>query len=254
MGEKADRDLLLIGRKPVLELTRRRPGLIQSVRILRDAELSEELEKALAMLRSSGVDVLRVEREEFFRYGADGNHQGVLALLHPRRSFSLDDLISRSQQPGRSKVLVVLDQLHDPHNLGAILRVAEASGADGIVLTEARTVTVTPAVRKVSAGASELIPIATVINLSRALQQLKKAGFWVIGTVAEKGTASLFSTEIPLPSAVVFGSEGEGMRKLTKDICDVLVTIPIAGDIESLNVNQAASVLLYELFRRRQKI
>ena len=162
----------------------------------------------------------------------------------------LEKLIEQSLK--RNKLIVVLDEVTDPHNLGAVMRAAETSGADGIIVTTDRSVKLTSAAVRASAGACEFIPMVSVGNLQRALKELKKSGYWVVGLDGGPGTQDLYKTKIPSPLVVVLGSEGKGIRVLTAKECDLLVAIPMEGFIESLNVSQAASVFLYEIMRRRR--
>ncbi|HQH26026.1 MAG TPA: 23S rRNA (guanosine(2251)-2'-O)-methyltransferase RlmB [Oligoflexia bacterium] len=244
------RDRAVLGRKGVLELLRENASLLEAIYVADRAVLSEDLRTALAQAGEQGVPVKRCSREFLQRFGAEVNDQGIAALLRERRVWSVDEVIRAGLKPGAAGVLVVLDQIVDPQNLGSITRAAEAAGADGILYPKRRSAPVTAAVRKASAGASELIPMAAVTNLSRVLETLKRQGYWIAGAALGERTRVLYEAEIPRPAAFVFGSEGEGLRRLTASMCDVLIEIPMPGRIQSLNVGQAAAVVLFEALRR----
>lgn len=192
-----------------------------------------------------------VSRDELDERFPSANHQGIVVSLRPSAGSSLNELL---QGEGQS-VIIALDQVQDPHNVGAIFRAAECFGAAGVVLCKDRSAKLTNASRKVSAGASELVPWAQVTNLSRAIEQAKKKGFWVIAASAsddEVEATDISSLDVPWPVFLVLGSEGRGVRQGVQKLCDLLVQIPMRGKLDSLNVSQAASVLLFELDRKKQ--
>lgn len=240
--------IYLFGRRPVQEVLLHAPKRVQEL-ILEERLVSETLPGDLRRaLKSFRGEIKRWPREKIEELDL-GNHQGVLARLSPRGESSLEEIIdSAKKQP--SRVVLVLDEISDPQNLGSIFRAAEAFSVAGIVLTKRRSATITGTVVRVSAGASELLPIATVANLQRALETMQKAGIWVIGTELGEEAKSLSNTKLSYPLALVFGSEGEGMRDLTRKLCDELVEIPLTGRMQSLNVNQATSIVLYEASRQ----
>lgn len=176
------------------------------------------------------------------------HHQGIAARVGPFPYVDLVDLIDRAT--GNAGPIVVLDEIQDPANLGSILRVAECLGAAGVILTKDRCVSVTPAVEKAAAGGSAHVPVARVVNLARAVEQLKKAGYWVYAAEAGNGV-SLYSLVLSGKMAFVLGSEGKGIRRLVLEKCDHLVSVPMIGRISSLNVAQTASILLAESLRQR---
>ncbi|MBE9116347.1 23S rRNA (guanosine(2251)-2'-O)-methyltransferase RlmB [Lusitaniella coriacea LEGE 07157] len=200
--------------------------------------------------KGSGTVVDEVEPHRLNQIVRAVNHQGVVAQVSPYRYLDLGELIegarSRSEQP----VLVVAEGIADPHNLGAIIRTAEAIGAQGLIIPQRRAVGITSTVVKVAAGALENISIARVVNLSRALEELKEAGFWIYGTTAE-GDKPIHSVDFSGAVALVIGSEGKGLNLLTQGRCDVLISIPLAGKTPSLNASVAAAMTLYEVYRQR---
>jgi 23S rRNA (guanosine2251-2'-O)-methyltransferase len=179
-------------------------------------------------------------------------HQGVVAELAPRRQPDEDDLARMVEAAGRELLLLALDGVQDPHNLGACLRTAEATGVHAVVAPRDRAVGLTPAARKVAAGAAEIVPFVQVTNLARTLRSLKTAGAWVVGT--EGGAdRELFDADLTGPLVLVMGAEGSGMRRLTRECCDLTVRLPMRGAVESLNVSVATGIVLYEALRQRRQ-
>lgn len=178
-------------------------------------------------------------------------HQGLAARIRPQGALSEDDLLEKLSTLKTPPFLLVLDNIQDPHNLGACLRSADATGVNAIIIPKDRSAKLTPAVRKVASGAAESVPIVEVTNLARYLETLKKQGIWIIGATAEP-TESLYEVDLKGPIALVFGAEGTGMRRLTAEHCDILMRIPMFGVVQSLNVSVAVGVCLYEAVRQRQ--
>jgi 23S rRNA (guanosine2251-2'-O)-methyltransferase len=200
--------------------------------------------------KTKGTVVDEVDNFRLNQITHNANHQGIAAQVAPYHYWELGDLIDKAKAQSTAPVLVIIDSITDPHNLGAIIRTAEAFGAQGMVLPQRRVAGITSTVMKVAAGALEHFPVARVVNLSRALETLKESGFWIYGTVAGKHTA-LHQTEMTEPMGLVIGSEGEGLSLLTQRHCDHLITIPLAGKTPSLNASVAAAISLYEVFRQR---
>lgn len=198
--------------------------------------------------RSRGVAVQSVERQRLD--ALTGRHQGVVAEAAPFRYASLEDLLDAARHSATTPLILVLDTLQDPQNFGSLLRTAAAVGAHGAIIPEHRAVGVTPAVAKASAGATERLRIARVGNLTRALETLKSAGFWIVGLDARAETSQL-EADLSGPLAVVVGGEGKGVRPLVRQACDFVVKLPMPGQIESLNAAVAGSILLYEVLRQR---
>lgn len=182
---------------------------------------------------------------------ADGkNHQGVIAEVEIPSVHSESDLKHRIQTLSTPPFFLVLDQVQDPHNLGACLRTANAAGVHGIIITKDNSSGITPAVCKVACGAAETVPVYQVTNLARTLRWLKEQNIWIVGTTGET-EQSIFSADLTMPLAIVMGTEGTGMRRLTREQCDFLVKIPMVGQVESLNVSVAAGIMIYEVFKQR---
>jgi 23S rRNA (guanosine2251-2'-O)-methyltransferase len=179
-------------------------------------------------------------------------HQGVVAEYNAPKSFNEDDLFSLLEQLEGTPLLLVLDGVTDPHNLGACLRTAEGAGVNAVIAPKDNAVGLTPAARKVASGAAETVPFMQVTNLVRTIEKLKKLGIWFIGT-SDKAHGDLYTYDFKSPSAIVMGAEGKGLRRLTEEHCDSLISIPMAGQVSSLNVSVATGVCLYEVVRQRQK-
>ena len=206
------------------------------------------LQRLIEDCRRLNVPVRFIERSELDRMAGHVGHQGVVAVTSSKQYNDLDDVIAAKR--GEHSLLVVLDGIEDPHNLGAILRTADSAGADGVVIPERRAVGVTGTVTKTSAGASEHIPVAKVTNIARTVEELKDRNIWTVG-LDEKGKQSYEALDYRMDCALVLGAEGKGLHDLVKRKCDFLVSIPMLGHVSSLNVSVAAGVVLYEIVRQR---
>lgn len=238
----------IYGRRPVQEALRHASKRVIEV-VLAEHGGRGGLEDLAAAARQAGVRLRLAAEDELERLAPDAVHQGAFAYVRPREPVSLDELAAAGKN-GRG-LIVALDHVTDPHNFGAVLRAVECAGADGVLVSKSGSSPVTPVVRKSSAGASELVPLCIAANLVQALEKLKSAGFWIVGTALDERSVPLYQAEIPTPAVIVIGSEGKGIRRLTAEKCDVLLQIPLAGMIQSLNVSQAAAVVLFEAARRR---
>jgi 23S rRNA (guanosine2251-2'-O)-methyltransferase len=213
----------------------------------------ERIEQIVQLARSRGVPVRFEEREQVDRLAGTREHQGVVALAAARPAASLEDLLSRSARQDTQKgLLVLLDGIEDPQNLGAIVRTALAAGAAGVVIPERRAVGLTESVSRASAGALEHLPVARVTNLARAMEELKEAGYWLVG-LEERAQRSYTEADFTGPVGIVLGSEGKGLHELVRKRCDFLVSIPTTGPVRSLNVSVAAGVVLFEAVRQRRQ-
>lgn len=211
------------------------------------------LERLVALCRQSGVRVRQESREQLTQLAQTPGHQGVVALVRPQEIMSIEDLFEPAPAfPGASRLLLALDGVEDPQNLGALLRVADGAGVDGVVLTERRSAPLSPVAVKASAGATEHLRIARVVNLVRALEELKQRNLWIIG-LDERGTDDYDTFDLTGDCVIVLGREGAGLHDLVRRTCDHLLRIPMAGGVSSLNVSAAGAVVLYEAFRQRRK-
>src|SRR5712671_4155191 len=242
----------LYGVNPLLEALRAGDRIPSEI-ILAEGARDERLRELIELAGIRNVALKRVPRATMDRAIGNTNHQGVMARIAPARYADVDDLLSSiATRVGseREPLIVVLDGVEDPRNLGALLRTAECAGVDGVFIPERRAAGLTEAVAKAAAGAVEHVPVARATNLSRLIEQLKERNVWVVGAVAD---AALNYTEWDWtrPSAVVLGGEGAGLHRLVRENCDVLVRIPVLGRIQSLNVSVAAGIVLYEALRQR---
>ncbi len=204
----------------------------------------------IAQAKDNGTVVDEVEPKRLDQITNRANHQGIAAQIAPYSYSELSELIEKAKSSSEQPVIIVADSINDPHNLGAIIRTAESIGAQGLVIPQRRAVGITSTVMKVAAGALETFGVARVVNLSRALEELKTAGFWIYGTAAN-GSQPLHTVQFSGAVVLVVGSEGEGLSLLTQRCCDVLVSIPLGGNTPSLNASVATGMALYEIYRQR---
>jgi len=203
-----------------------------------------------ALAQRAGVQVSTADDATLDRLAGGERHQGVVAEVQPRAGDPETQLEEALEAAGQAPLLLVLDGVQDPHNLGACLRSADAAGVAAVIVPRDRAAGLTPVVRKVAAGAAETVPLVAVVNLARTLRDLKERGIWLVGT-DDAADRTLYEADLKGPVAVVLGSEGEGLRRLTRECCDQLVAIPMAGAVESLNVSVATGVALFEAVRQR---
>ena len=208
------------------------------------------LQRLAAQAKEAGAVVVPVDRRKLDAMSTTHSHQGIIALAAARDYFSIDEILQEAADRGEAPLIVICDELADPHNLGAILRSAECAGAHGVIIPKRRSVGLTATVAKASAGAVEYMKVARVTNITAAIEELKKKGVWIFGTAAE-GSIPMYQADLKGAAAIVIGSEGDGMSRLVRQTCDVTVHIPMKGRITSLNASAAASILLYEAVRQR---
>ena len=244
----AEADGLIEGRNAVTEALRAGTH-IDKIFIAR-GETDKTLGHIASTARAAGVVVVEADRRKLDYMSATKAHQGVIALAAVREYASVEDILSAARERGEAPLLVVCDEISDPHNLGAIIRTAECVGAHGVIIPKRRSAGLTAVVDKTSAGALEHMAVARVPNLVAAIETLKKNGLWIYGTAAE-GSNELWKTDLTGPACIVIGSEGAGISRLVREKCDFLVSIPLRGQISSLNASAAAAVLLYEALRQR---
>ena len=215
-----------------------------------DGDTDRSLQRLAAQAKEAGAVVVPVDRRKLDAMSFTRVHQGVIALAAAHDYCTLDDILEEAAARGQAPLIVICDELSDPHNLGAILRSAECAGAHGVVIPKRRSVGLTATVAKASAGAVEYMKVARVTNISAAIAELKERGVWVYGTAAE-GSIPMYQADLKGPAAIVIGNEGDGMSPLVRKNCDQMVSIPMNGRISSLNASAAASILLYEAVRQR---
>lgn len=215
-----------------------------------DGDTDRGLQRLAAEAKDAGAVVVSVDRRKLDAMSFTHAHQGVIALAAAHAYFTVDDILEEAASRGEAPLIVICDELSDPHNLGAILRSAECAGAHGVIIPKRRSAGLTAIVAKTSAGAVSYMPVARVANIPSLLKDLKKQGVWVFGTAAD-GNTTLYNADLKGPAAIVIGSEGDGMTRLAAENCDFLVSIPMKGHISSLNASAAAAILLYEAVRQR---
>lgn len=213
-------------------------------------ETDRALARLAALARQAGAAVVETDRRKLDQLSATGAHQGVIAMVAAHAYATVEDILENARSKGEAPLIILCDELSDPHNLGAIIRTADCAGAHGIIIPKRRSVGLTAVVGKASAGALEYLPVARVSNLVNTIHELQKQGVWVFGTAAEGDTA-LYQADLKGPAAIVIGSEGDGMSRLVAQACDFKVSIPMRGHISSLNASNAAAILLYEAVRQR---
>ena len=213
-------------------------------------DVDRSLQRLAAEAQEAGAVVVPVDRRKLDSMSTTRAHQGVIALVAAHTYCTIDDILQEAASRGEAPLVVVCDELSDPHNLGAILRSAECAGAHGVIIPKRRSVGLTATVAKASAGAIEYMKVARVTNISAAIAELKEKGVWVYGTAAE-GSIPMYQADLKGAAAIVIGNEGDGISPLVRKNCDVMVNIPMQGRISSLNASAAASILLYEAVRQR---
>ena len=213
-------------------------------------ETDRGLQRLAAQAKEAGAVVVPVDRRKLDAMSTTHAHQGVITLAAAHEYATIDQILQEAADRGEAPLIVICDELTDPHNLGAIMRSAECAGAHGIIIPKRRSVGLTATVAKASAGAVEYMKVARVTNINNAIADLKEKGVWVFGTAAE-GSIPMYKADLKIPAAIVIGNEGDGMSPLVRKNCDVIVHIPMKGRISSLNASAAASILLYEAVRQR---
>ena len=245
---EAESDGLIEGRNAVTEALRAGTA-IDKIFIAR-GETDATLGHIASTARNKGIVVVEADRRKLDGMSRTKSHQGVIAVAAIREYAEVDDILNAAREKGEPPLIVVCDELSDPHNLGAVIRTAECAGAHGVIIPKRRSAGLTAIVAKTSAGAVSHLPVARVPNLTALLKELKTEGLWVYGTAAE-GTTDLYHADLKGPSVIIIGSEGDGMGRLVREQCDFLVSIPMRGKVNSLNASAAAAIVLYEAVRQR---
>ena len=241
-------ELILEGRNAVLEALKSDRS-IDRLLIIDQEQQTGPIKHIIAEARKKGVVTHFEPKEKIEQVSNTGKHQGVIAYVAAYDYVEVDDLIKKAEEKGEAPFLVVLDSIEDPHNLGAILRTANIAGVHGIIIPKRRAVGLTATVAKTSAGAIEYTPVARVTNIARTIEELKQKGIWVFA--ADMDGQLMYQVDFKGPIALVIGGEGKGVSRLVKEKCDLVASIPMKGDISSLNASVATSVLVYEALRQR---
>ena len=239
---------IIEGRNAVIEALRAERSIDKIY--INKGDVDKTLGHIASKARDAGIVVVECDRRKLDFMSVTKAHQGVIAVCAVRDYCSIDEILSLAEERGEDPFVIVCDEISDPHNLGAIIRSAECAGAHGLVIPKRRSAGLTAIVDKASAGAAEHSRITRVANIPAALKELKERGLWVYGTAAD-GANDLWHTDFSGPVALVIGSEGDGMGRLVRECCDFIVSLPMKGQISSLNASNAAAITMYEILRQR---
>lgn len=238
----------IFGKNAAYEILKNTERQIRKVVIAK--ELKSELSEIIDLAKEKAIQLHYMPRKEMDRLSKGTAHQGVIVNTFTKDYVEIEDLLDKAKERDEKPLIIILDSVQDPHNLGAVLRTADGAGAHGVIILKQNAVHVTSTVERISTGASEYVPVARVSNLNYAIDILKKAGVWVVG-IENEGKDEYFKVDFKMPIALIFGSEGEGIKKSSKEKCDYLVKIPMMGTITSLNVSVSAGIIMYEVLRQR---
>ncbi|MCE5285294.1 MAG: 23S rRNA (guanosine(2251)-2'-O)-methyltransferase RlmB [Pelosinus sp.] len=247
----ANAEEFIAGRNSVVEALKSGRA-INKVLITKGEKNGAVIREIIGLARSQGLVLQEVDAGKLDSIAGGVRHQGVLALVPPVEYAEIEDILAAAKDSGEPPFVVLLDELEDPHNLGAILRTADAAGVHGVLIPRRRSCPLSGTVAKTSAGAVEYVPVARIGNIGQTIDQLKKQGMWIVGADME-GQADYYDADLTGPLVIVVGSEGQGLGRLVKERCDFLVKIPMRGKINSLNASVACSLLLYEVRKQREQ-
>jgi 23S rRNA (guanosine2251-2'-O)-methyltransferase len=239
------------GRNPVIEAFKGKRQLNKIY--IQEGIRGDKIDRIITQARNNKVKIERVSRNRLTQMASSHAHQGVIAMAEPIKLSSIRQILELAGEKGEAPLVIILDQIQDPHNFGAIIRTGYAAGAHGLVFQKKRAATITPVVIKSSAGAVEHFKLAEVANINYAINELKDAGLWIAGADME-GEKSYFAADLKGPVGLVIGNEGEGLHRLVKERCDFLIKIPMQGKLGSLNASVAAAILIFEVVRQRSQI
>lgn len=244
--EKSDK---IEGRNPIIEALKS-DREIDKILIAKGA-IQGSIQKIIGMAKDKKVPIQYVERRKIDDLSQSNNHQGIIAFVAAHEYVEVEDILKVAEDRGEAPFIIILDEITDPHNLGSVIRSADAAGAHGIIIPKRRAVGLTAVVAKTSAGAVEYMGVAKVSNISQTIEYLKEKGIWIVGADVD-GEKTYYHNDLTGKIALVIGSEGKGLSRLVKEKCDFLVNIPMKGKVSSLNASVAASVLMYEVIRQRE--
>lgn len=244
------REDIIEGRNAVIEALRSDRTIEQI--LIANGDVSGSINVVLGLAKDKNIVIKYADRRKLDQMSETGSHQGVIAQVTPYKYFEVEDILHYAEEKAEDPFIVILDEIEDPHNFGSIIRTAETCGAHGIIIPKRRNVGVTPTVYKSSAGATEYIKIAKVTNLNSTIDKLKEKGIWIYGADMT-GESYCFDANFSGGVALIIGSEGKGILKLTKEKCDVLIKIPMVGKISSLNASVAGGILMYEVSKQKMK-
>ncbi|MGD8567110.1 MAG: 23S rRNA (guanosine(2251)-2'-O)-methyltransferase RlmB [Gammaproteobacteria bacterium] len=239
----------IFGLHAVASLLKANPGAVKEL-LVDNKRQDKRIQELVAQAKQKGISITFTDRDQLDRCAGGGKHQGTVARCAPAKPRDEGALGAMLERPDQPLLFLVLDGLQDPHNLGACLRTADATGVDAVIIPKDRSVSLTSTVVKVASGAAFTVPVISVTNLSRTMRLMQEAGVWFVGT-DDTSSQSLYELDLTGSIALVMGGEGSGLRRLTKEVCDYLVRLPMQGSVESLNVSVATGVCLYEAVRQR---
>lgn len=245
----AESSEIIIGRNSVAEALK--SGRSINKLFVAKGQRQGSVKTLIGEARELGLVVQEVDSAKLDELAGNSRHQGIVAMVAPITYVEVEDILAAAAAQNEPPFIVILDELEDPHNVGAILRSADAAGVHGVLLPKRRSCPISATVAKTSAGAVEYVPIARIGNITQTIKQLKAAGLWIVGADMD-GAKEYYDTDLTGPVAVIIGSEGKGMGRLIKEQCDFIVRIPMRGQINSLNASVACSLLLYEILRQRE--
>lgn len=237
------------GRNPVIEALKSKRAIDKIY--VKKGEIQGSLKKIFALARANKVIICEVEKSKLDQMSETNAHQGVIAVAPVKDYASVDDILNAAAAKQKPNFIIIADRISDPHNLGAIIRTANAAGADGVIISKHDSATLTPTCEKASAGAVEYTPVARVTNLAQTIEKLKEKDIWIVGADMY-GENTIYTQDFSGNIAIVIGSEGEGISELIKKKCDFLVKIPMYGDVTSLNASVAGALMIYEVVRERE--
>lgn len=235
------------GRNPVLEAIKG-DRKIEKI-LVNKASREGSIRKIVSMAKDMGIVVVQTDKRKLDEMSESHAHQGVIAITEEYRYYDMEEIISIAKQKGEDPFVIILDEITDPHNLGSIIRTADAVGAHGVIIPKRRSVHITPIVAKASAGAVEYVPVCKVTNIVNTIKELKKLGLWI--AACDMDGETFYRQDLGGALGLVVGSEGSGISRLVKENCDFVVSMPMVGNVSSLNASVAGSILMYEVFRQR---
>ena len=241
----------IYGRQPVREVLRAGRRSVERLWVSERAAMTSDLAEIIELAQRTGADIVESAPAELDRMVPDGNHQGVVIQSGTYKYYSFDEVVDLVRNAGKQTLLLCLDHLEDPQNLGGLLRSAEAAGVTAVLIPKDRAAHVTAAAIRASAGAAEHVPVAIVVNLTQAIRQLKEEGIWFAGLDAGPGAEPVAACDLTGPWGIVVGAEGKGLGRLVKETCDRVISLPLYGRVSSLNAAVAAALALYEVRRQR---
>lgn len=238
---------MIYGRNPVLEAIE--AGHEINKALVLEGSRDKNLQKVIDALKNKKIQIQFTDRKQLDKLSSGENHQGVIVYVAPYKYYEVEALLERAAEKEEAPFLILLDEITDPHNLGSVIRTANAVGAHGVIIPKRRSAAVNQTVVKTSCGAVEYVPVARVTNMTQTIKKLQEAGVWIVGT--DMGAPTYYETNLTGGIGIVIGNEGDGISRLVKESCDLMVSLPMKGEVSSLNAAVAGSVIMYEVLRQR---